>query len=252
MKSNSIINSRRQFLKNLSFGTIAFATAGSFADNIIHTASEAFAKEFMSTPGQTEGPFYPDRLPLDTDNDLVLISNTMTPAAGEITHLTGRVLGQTGEPVEDVIVEIWHVDSKGIYLHTRCPNRDQRDRNFQGYGRTITSSSGEYYFRTIKPVPYNLGVKRTPHIHFIIRKGDKRFLTTQMYIKGHPLNKEDFIFQRIQGKEEREAVLVDFKPVNLSKKGELKANFEIVLGITPEEPLKDLFRHHDGHPVENL
>jgi len=252
MKSNTFINSRRQFLKNFSFGTIAFAMAGVFAENITRITSEAHAKELVRTPRQTEGPFYPNRMPIDTDNDLVLISNSMTPAAGEITHLTGRVLGHTGEPVRDAVVEIWHVDSKGIYLHTRCPNRDQRDRNFQGYGRTITSSSGEYYFRTIKPVPYNLGVKRTPHIHFIIRKGDKRFLTTQMYIKGHPLNKEDFIFQRIQGKEEREAVLVDFKPVNLSKKGELKANFDIVIGITPEEPSQDLFRHHDGHPVERL
>ena len=40
----------------------------------------------------TEGPYYPDKLPLDTDNDLIIIKDSTTPAVGEITHLTGRVL----------------------------------------------------------------------------------------------------------------------------------------------------------------
>lgn len=30
----------------------------------------------------TEGPFDPDTLPLDTDNDLILISDRLTPAVG--------------------------------------------------------------------------------------------------------------------------------------------------------------------------
>ena len=32
-----------------------------------------FAEQLALTPRQTEGPFYPDRLPLDTDNDLLAV-----------------------------------------------------------------------------------------------------------------------------------------------------------------------------------
>jgi protocatechuate 3,4-dioxygenase beta subunit len=41
-----------------------------------------------------------------------------------------------------------------------------RDKNFQGFGRFETGSSGEYRFRTIKPVPYS---GRTAHVHFAIK-----------------------------------------------------------------------------------
>ncbi len=71
-----------------------------------------------------------------------------------------------------------------------------------------------------------------------------------MYIKGHPWNERDFIFQRIRGKEARDAVLVDFKTIKGSKTGELKAQFDIVIGVTPEDTSKDINRNRDGLPVE--
>src|SRR5437870_3003654 len=37
-----------------------------------------------------EGAFYPPKLPLDTDNDLIIVNDSITPAAGEITHLSGK------------------------------------------------------------------------------------------------------------------------------------------------------------------
>ena len=48
---------RRQFLKNMTFAAAAFSTPGLFAEELTRTA------------GQAEGPFYPDKLPLDTDNN---------------------------------------------------------------------------------------------------------------------------------------------------------------------------------------
>ena len=77
---------RRGFLSTLTLGAAAFATRGLFAD------------ELVRTPKQTEGPFYPDKLPLDTDNDLLVINDTITPAVGEVTHLTGRILDAKGQP----------------------------------------------------------------------------------------------------------------------------------------------------------
>src|SRR5262249_23567320 len=50
-----------------------------------------FAEELFKTPRQTEGPFSPDKLPLDTDNDLLPVNDSIPPAVGKVTHLTGRV-----------------------------------------------------------------------------------------------------------------------------------------------------------------
>ncbi|MDZ4821470.1 MAG: protocatechuate 3,4-dioxygenase [Planctomycetota bacterium] len=189
-----------------------------------------FAEELTRTPSQTEGPFFPDRLPLDTDNDLLIINDQMTPAVGTITHLTGRILDLRGNPVRNTLVEIWQVDNNGVYLHTRGGSRETLDANFQGYGRFLTGSKGEYYFRTVKPVPYP---GRTPHIHMAVKtKGEEKF-TTQCYIQGEPLNARDGILQGIRDPQARKSLIVDFKPVKDSPIGEVQANFDIVLGYTP-------------------
>ena len=122
--------------------------------------ASAFAEALVRMPRQTEGPFYPDHLPLDTDNDLIIVNDSITPAVGTITHLSGKVLDVRGEPIRNALVEIWQVDNNGVYLHSGSGNRAKRDKNFQGFGRFLTGSSGEYYFRTIKPVPYP-GGRRT-------------------------------------------------------------------------------------------
>src|SRR5215510_11556305 len=71
------------------------------------TTPGAFAEELTRTPAQTEGPFYPDKLPLDTDNDLLIINDGITPAIGEITHLSGKILDSHGDPLRNALVEIW-------------------------------------------------------------------------------------------------------------------------------------------------
>ena len=76
----------------------------------------AYAEELAQTPSLTEGPFYPPKLPLDTDNDLLVINDNITPAVGEVTHLSGRILTASGEPMRNVVVEIWQCDAKGVYI----------------------------------------------------------------------------------------------------------------------------------------
>ncbi len=193
-------------------------------------------KPLGKTPSQMEGPFYPDRLPADTDNDLVIVNNSKTAARGTVTHLYGKVLNVSGKPVPGAVVEIWQVDSNGIYLHSDSHNRASYDRNFQGFGRCRTGLNGDYYFRTLKPVPYP---GRTPHIHFIVLKDGKRLLTTQIYIKGEPRNAKDDILMAIKDKKVRDAILVDFTPIKGSKTGAVAAHFDIVVGLTPEVLDKD-------------
>ena len=43
----------------------------------------------IKTPWQGEGPFYPDRIPEDTDNDLVKNGDTSVEAGGKILILNG-------------------------------------------------------------------------------------------------------------------------------------------------------------------
>ncbi len=210
---------RRNFLRQLAFGTALCAVPG------------AFAAELIRTPRQTEGPFYPDHLPLDTDNDLLIINDSITPAVGEVTYLGGRILDSHGYPIRNVLVEIWQVDKNGAYLHSKSGNRDKRDSNFQGFGRFLTGSTGEYLFRTIKPVPYP---GRTPHIHFAIKaKGHEKF-TTQCYIKGEPRNETDGVLNAIHDPKARNSVIVPFTPIPGSRIGERAAKFDVVMGFTPD------------------
>jgi protocatechuate 3,4-dioxygenase beta subunit len=223
MNEKNWLFTRRRFFGGISaaaIGTAAFLTP------------EVFAEQLMQTPAQTEGPFYPNKMPLDTDNDLLIINDSITPAVGAVTYLGGRILDKRGEPIRNAVVEIWQVDNNAAYLHTGSVNRDKRDVNFQGFGRCLTGSTGEYSFRTIKPVQYP--GRLAPHIHFAVKvKGRDKF-TTQCYIKGHPGNKNDLVLKDIRDAKARELVMVDFAPIKQSRIGELAARFDIVLGFTPE------------------
>lgn len=218
--AGSFPQDRRQFLLRLGLGTLLFATTG------------AFASELVRTPAQTEGPFYPDKLPLDTDNDLLIVNDSITPAVGEVTYLSGRILDAKGNPIRNAQVEIWQVDSKGVYLHSQSGNnRESRDKNFQGFGRFLTGSSGEYLFRTIKPVAYP---GRTPHIHFQIKVPKQEKFTTQCYVQGEARNETDGVLRGIKDPEAKKSVIIPFAPMKGSKIGELSAKFDIVMGFTPQ------------------
>lgn len=215
---------RRRFLKGL-----ALAAAAAAAPRLARVPY-ALAETLILTPRQTEGPFYPDPLPLDKDNDLVRIGEDGKPSAGTITHLTGRILDRNGHPIQNALVEIWQVDANGVYLHEGSAGGDRRDLRFQGFGRFETASTGAYRFRTIKPVAYP---GRTPHIHVgVTLKGHDRW-TTQCYIKGEPRNERDGILHAVRDPKQREAVVVDFAPVKGSP-GELAARFDVVMGFTPK------------------
>jgi protocatechuate 3,4-dioxygenase, beta subunit len=222
MRHHLTLPSRRRFLGSMAFGAVVLGSP------------RLFAEELTRTPDQTAGPFYPNRLPLDTDNDLLIVNSDITPAVGSITHLTGTVRDAKGRPMRNMLVEIWQCDSRGIYLHTEhdARNRHRQDKHFQGFGRFLTGTKGEYYFRTIKPVPYS---SRTPHIHFKVKKGSDVLLATQCYVKGHPLNRKDGIYLSVENPTLRSALEADFVPIKGSRLGELAATFDIVLGLTPSE-----------------
>jgi protocatechuate 3,4-dioxygenase beta subunit len=221
---------RRSLLRGSGLAGLGLLLPGCAARSVQQRSSTtATAQALTRTPSQTEGPFYPTHLPLDTDNDLVVV-NDGASAAGEITHLSGRILDLSGQPIRNALVEIWQVDRNGAYLHEGSMNRERRDADFQGFGRFCTGAGGEYYFRTIKPVPYP---GRTPHIHFAVKLAGRPKWTTQCYVEGHPGNERDGIWRGIREPAQRAAVTVAFAPIPGSPAGELAARFDIVMGFTP-------------------
>jgi protocatechuate 3,4-dioxygenase beta subunit len=213
--------SRRRILRGaLSVGAFALFTPGVFADHL------------ERTPAVEEGPFYPyNKLPLDSDNDLIIVGNSTTPAVGQATHLGGRLLDNSGSPIRDALIEIWQCDANAVYLAERP--KSGTDGNFQGYGKFTTSSTGEYRFRTIKPVPYP--GRPAPHIHVKISKGRQELLTTQIFIRGFAGNLNDGIYRGIRDPIDRELSSAEFTPMKDSKIGEFTARHDLVLGRTPAD-----------------
>jgi protocatechuate 3,4-dioxygenase beta subunit len=226
MSLSSFSLSRRAVIRSAALSAVGLAHAGFWLPG-------ALADELTKTPAQTEGPFYPDKLPLDTDNDLIVINDALTSAVGTIAHFGGKILDAKGNPIKNAVVEIWQCDNSGAYLHSRDTNKAKQDSNFQGFGRFVTGSTGEYYFRTIKPVPYP---GRTPHIHVKIKKGGKDLLTSQCYIEGHPDNGRDGVFKNLGSEKLQKACSADFALIKDSKIGAVAASWNIVLGVTPEIP----------------
>ncbi len=216
--------SRRRFSQELFCGVAGLATSGLFAEHL------------SQTPATDEGPFYPDPFPIDTDNDLILINESITPAIGPIVLLHGRVLDSRGDAIPQAYVEIWQVDQRGAYNHPYGQSQKGHDPHFQGYGRCLTDARGNYSFRTIPPVPYTLyGITRAPHIHVAVSRNGQRILTTQILIQGHPKNEGDLILQQVPDAKNRSRLMVDFRSVPDAAFPTLTAKFDLVLGHTPNE-----------------
>ena len=184
------------------------------------------AATLLATPAQTEGPFYPPRLPDDRDADLVRVTGADAQALGTVTHVAGRVLDRDGRPLPAILVEIWQCDANGRYRHPREDGSQPLDPGFQGYGRLLTDTDGFYRFRTIRPVSYP---GRTPHIHFKLTATTGELLTTQMYVAGEPGNERDFLLNAIRDPELRRRVLVDLRPAEAIEPGALAGTFDIVV-----------------------
>ena len=132
IRKEQAVSDRRRFFKQAGVAGLS---------SLLLRVPELFAEELTKTPEQTEGPYYPTSLPLDTDNDLVMINSNLTAAVGQITYLSGRILTASGDPVRNAYMEIWHADNSGAYIHTSSMGYATRDLNFQGFGRFITGSS---------------------------------------------------------------------------------------------------------------
>ena len=147
------------------------------------------------TPAQSEGPFYPEQLPADSDADL-LANGALRYGKGQPAWVEGTLTDTEGRVLEGASIEIWQCDQDGHYHHRR--DGGQADPAFQGFGRIGVDAQGRWRFRTLKPAPYS---GRTPHIHAKIKRGTRELLTTQLYVEGDPGNARDGLWRRLSAED---------------------------------------------------
>jgi protocatechuate 3,4-dioxygenase, beta subunit len=151
------------------------------------------------TPPQSEGPFYPDKLPADSDADL-LANGSLRYGKGQPAWVEGTLVDADGKPMSGASIEIWQCDQDGHYHHPR--DGGQADPAFQGFGRVAVDAEGRWRFRTLRPVAYS---GRAPHIHAKIKLGSRDLLTTQLYAQDDPGNARDGLWRRLSA-EDRAAI----------------------------------------------
>ena len=115
---------RRRFLHLATLGSAAlFTSPGAFAEALVRTAR------------QGEGPFYPDELPLDTDNDLIRLNDSLTPAVGEIAHLSGTLHDLKGHPMRNHVV----MPHRELERKARAVPVERNGRGSERQGRYLAS-----------------------------------------------------------------------------------------------------------------
>jgi len=216
---------RRRFFKSMALASAGFTLPGYLAEAL------------TLTPQQTPGPFYPlaDDIPLDKDNDLLYVNDSLTPASGIVTYISGRVLTSSGNPIRNALVELWHTDANGNYTYSTGAGRNPAtDPNFAGFGQFLTGSSGAYKFRTIRAGLYP---GRARHFHFgITIPGQLTRFATQTYWSGEPGNASDGVLNGIANADQRNSVILTYNPVPGTTTGEVQTTWDIVMGLTPVEP----------------
>jgi protocatechuate 3,4-dioxygenase alpha subunit len=133
----------------------------------------------VPTSEATLGPFFPPRYVDERANDLTTFEGR--PAKGEAIEISGRVVQEDGAPLDNLVVEIWQADARGIYRHPADPRHAEADPNFLGWGRAATGRDGRYRFKTIRP---GAPEGRAPHINFMVMySGLMRILKTTLFFE---------------------------------------------------------------------
>lgn len=94
---------------------------------------------------------------------------------GERIRVEGIVWDGNGDPVKDVLLEVWQADA-----HGRHANSAEVEDGFRGWGRIISDfDTGLWSFETIKPGQVNGGA---PYLSlWIVARGINIGLNTRMY-----------------------------------------------------------------------
>ncbi|MGD9712579.1 MAG: dioxygenase [Thermomicrobiales bacterium] len=165
------------------------------------------------TPRTIEGPLYVAGAPL-VDGDVTRTNDvnlTNDPDEAETLTMSGQITGPDGEPVQDVVLHVWHANSKGFYSHFDPTGAQSA---FNNRRRIKLGPDGRYSFRSKMPRGYSVppggaterlmqGLgrhgDRPAHVHFFIEAPGYRTLTTQINFGDDPHAHDDFAFGTREG-----------------------------------------------------
>ena len=195
-------------------------------ESLVDEITFKMADEASDAPTATAilGPFWRKDAPLRKMGDTTVSGID----DGDHTHMHGKILDyNTGKPIKDAEVDIWHTAPNGLYEQQ---DPDQPDMNLRG--RFITGEDGSYDLYCLRPTSYPIPYDgpagelltlldrhpmRPAHIHFIISAPGYKPLVTQIFDRRDKHITNDSVFAV------KDSLIVDFAP----KKGDPKAQFDL-------------------------
>ncbi|AMB98555.1 hypothetical protein AWM75_00465 [Aerococcus urinaehominis] len=148
-------------------------------------------EETRRTPQQTVGPY----VTLGLLNQEAGKDNNLLADGGKGKELviSGNLFASAGDPIFNVMVEIWQANADGVYNHPSEAHMPGFDADFVGFGRTITDERGYYEFRTILPGAIadhdHPELAQSPHIIIVVHaSGVPHPLYTRVYFEDQEHN----------------------------------------------------------------
>jgi hydroxyquinol 1,2-dioxygenase len=144
--------------------------------------------------GQTEttanllGPFWRMNSPRTESGGSIVRSATPGPAL----FVNCWLRDQSGAPIADAEVDIWHSSPEGFY-----EQQDPKQAEMNLRGKFTTDAQGHFSFRSVKPAGYPIPIDgpvgdliratgrhhyRPAHLHFLIFKEGFKTLISQIYV----------------------------------------------------------------------
>jgi catechol 1,2-dioxygenase len=157
---------RRLFIKNTALSAVAISAFGFVRLEDDHYVGDC------ETTSDILGPFYRPGSPVR--NDLVVAGDN-----GQAVQLSGTIKhNDCITPYANAKIELWHCDPKGVY--------DNASQEFRYRATAFSDDKGRYSFKTILPIPYEIGngVSRPAHFHLMITAEGYQPLITQLYFSG--------------------------------------------------------------------
>lgn len=122
---------------------------------------------------------------------------------GEPLYVEGRVHDERGEPLTNVVIDVWQSDSEGFYdVQKELDSASLR-------ARFTTDDQGRYAFWSVTPSPYPIPTDgpvgkmleitgrhpyRPAHVHFMLMAEGYETLVTQVFAENDPYLDSDAVF----------------------------------------------------------
>ena len=163
---------RRTFIKSVTLSAFALSTYG-----FVKFDGNKYIGDCETTT-DILGPFYLPDSPVR--NNLIIKGEPGTPVelSGYIKH------NDCLTPYKNAKIELWHCDEEGSY---------DLSKEYRHRGTIFSGGDGRYSFKTIMPVPYEVGdgSTRPAHFHLMITAPGYQALVTQLYFSGDSYIKSD-------------------------------------------------------------